>query len=186
MIVSLLAARYTKAIFDLAIENNVIEETLKDMQLIGDLCAKNRDFRMMLKSPVVSTDKKLKIFKAIFENNINSFTLLYLQVIVRKNREAFIQEIAMEFEDLYNDYRGVLTTHITTASPLTDELRNQVIELMKKNTDKKINLVEDEDPELVGGYILKWKDLQYDASILSQINQMRRDLARKNLYIRGF
>jgi len=57
---------------------------------------------------------------------------------------------------------------------------------MKKNTDKKINLIESVDPGIVGGYILKWKDLQYDASILSQINQMRRDLARKNLYVRGF
>jgi len=123
MIVSLLAARYSKAIFDLALENNVVEETVKDMQLIAGLCEANRDFRTMLKSPVIGIDKKLKIFKAIFENHINKFTMLYLLVIARKRREAFIHEIALEFGDLYNDYKGILTTHITTASSLTEEIR---------------------------------------------------------------
>lgn len=186
MVISPLAARYSRAIFDLALENKALDETCQDMQLIAGVCNASRDFRTMLKSPVIGTDKKLKILKKIFENHIRKLTMLYLQVIARKRRETSLHEIAMAFGNFYDDYKGILTTYITTADSLTDELRDEVIELMKKNTDKKINLVESVDPELVGGYVLTWNDLQYDASILSRINQMRRELARKNLYIKGF
>lgn len=186
MIVSTIAARYSKAFFELALEHKVVEEAMNDMQLIARTCDSNKQFRTMLKSPVIGAHKKSKILKEIFEKQVSKLTMTYILVITKKRRESFLHEISMAFAEHYYDYKGVLTTYITTATTLTEPVRNEVIELMKKNTKKTIRLIESVNPELVGGYVLNWNDLQFDASISSQINRLKREVAKKNLYVRGF
>ena len=186
MVVSSIAARYSRAFFELAVERNELEQVLRDMALISGLSKVNKDFRRMLKSPVISTHKKQVILRDIFKGHVAEMTSVYLSVITRKKREAYIDEIATEFVELYKDYKGILTTRLKSAAPVSDELRKEVVGLMNKKTGKEIDLVESVNEELIGGFILQWKDIQYDASILNQINKMKRELTRVNLYVKGF
>ena len=86
MIVSHIAVPYAKALFELTLEKNLLEETMKDMQIVADLFEKNKDFRMMLKSPVISEAKKKIIFAKIFENALSKLTFTFLLIIIRKKR----------------------------------------------------------------------------------------------------
>ena len=186
MIVSHIAIPYAKALFDLTIEKNVLEETMSDMQIIADLYKANKDFRMMLKSPVISEGKKKTIFTRIFEKALSKLTFTFLLIIIRKKRESYIGDIAASFIELYKDYKGILTTTLKTAVPATDDIRSRVRDLMKDQSSGKLELIEEVNAELIGGFTLQWKDKQYNASILKQLNRLQRELARVNLYKKGF
>jgi F-type H+-transporting ATPase subunit delta len=186
MNISHIAKPYAKALFDLALERNALEDITKDMKVVAETCISSKDLFMMLKSPVINSEKKAKVIQAVFSKAISKLSLTYLLIIIRKKRERYIPEIAEEFLELYKDYKGILTTHFTTAVPLSDEIRQKIIHLMKEQTHNEIELIESTDADLIGGFILKWKDKQYDASILHEIKKMHRGSARINLYVKGF
>jgi F-type H+-transporting ATPase subunit delta len=186
MIVSHVAVPYAKALFDLTLEKNLLEETLKDMQLVADLCNKNKEFRMMLKSPVISEGKKKIIFTKVFEKAVSKLAFNFLLIIIRKKRESFVEDIALAFIELYNDHAGILKTTLRTAAPVDDDIRSAVREIMKDQSKGEIRLLEEVDAELIGGFIIRWKDRQYNASILKQIKRLQRGVTRVNLYKKGF
>jgi F-type H+-transporting ATPase subunit delta len=186
MIVSHIAVPYAKALFDLTLEKNSLEETMKDMQVVANLVENSKDFRMMLKSPVISEGKKKIIFARIFEKVLSKLTFTFLLIIIRKKRESYIGDIAFAFIELYNDHKGILTTTLKTATPVNDDIRLMIKNLMKNQTTGAVELIEEVKAELIGGFILQWKDKQYNASILKQIHRLQRGVTRVNLYKKGF
>ena len=184
--ISHIAVPYSKALFSLAEEKNVLDDVLKDMQGITSLCNSNRDFLLMLKSPVIRTDKKQKIISAVLEGTVSQLTMGFLMILISKRRESLIRDIAVAFVELYKEYKDILTTTVKTAVPVSGEIRNQILEIMKTQTNGEVELIEEVKTELIGGFLLQWKDKQYDASILKQINKLKRETAALNLYKKGF
>jgi len=184
--ISHIAVPYSKALFNLAGERNILDDVLKDMQKITALCNSNRDFMLMLKSPVVRSDKKQKIIGTVLEGAVSSLTMSFIMILIHKRRESLIRDIAVAFVELYKDYKGILTTTVKTAVPVSGEIRNRILEIMKTQTSGEVELIEEVKAELIGGFLLQWKDKQYDASVLKQIHKLKRETAALNLYIRGF
>ena len=184
--ISHIAVPYAKALFAFALERNVIETVYKDMQTLASLCKSNRDFLLMLKSPILKTEKKQKIMIAVFGNSLSEVSMGFLKIITAKRRESLVPDMAVSFIELYKEYKGILTTYVKTAVPLTDELRKEILEVMSKETKGSIDLVEEIKEELIGGFVLQWHDKQYDASILNQVNKMRKGMANINLYKKEF
>jgi F-type H+-transporting ATPase subunit delta len=179
--ISHIAIPYSKALFDLAIENKVLEETFRDIEQVDSICRSNKDFRMMLKSPIIHTSRKIQILQSIFEKNISKLTLMFLTIITRKKRESFIPDICLAFIALYKDHKGILPTHIKTAGELSDSIRKEVVAVMKKFTGKEIELIGSVKEELIGGFILQWNDKQYDASIVKQLQRMKKNVTGTEL-----
>lgn len=184
--ISHIAVPYAKALFAFALERDAVESVYKDMQALTSLCKSNRDFLLMLKSPILKTEKKQKILTAVFRNTVSEITRGFLKIITAKRRESLLPDMAVAFIDLYKDYKGILTTYVKTAVPLTEEVRKKILELMSTQAKGNVDLVEEVKEELIGGFVLQWKDMQYDASILNQVNKMKKEMANINLYKKGF
>ena len=184
--ISHIAVPYAKALFDFAVEKDAVENVYKDMQALTSLCRSNRDFLLMLKSPIIKTEKKKKILTEIFKDSITEITRGFLKIITSKKRESLLPDMAQAFIYLYKDYKGILTTYLKTAIPVTDEVRKKILELMSNQTNGSIELIEEVNEELIGGFVLQWKDMQYDTSIQNQINKMKKGMAMINLYKKGF
>lgn len=184
--ISNIAVPYAKALFDFALERDAMESVHQDMQALTSLCKSNRDFLLMLKSPILKTEKKQKILKAIFRDSISEITRGFLKIIITKKRESLLPDMALAFVEFYKDYKGILTTYVKTAVPLTEEIRKKILEVMNTQATGNIDLVEEVKDELIGGFVLQWKDMQYDASILNQVNKMRKEMAMINLYKKRF
>ncbi|MCX6246419.1 MAG: ATP synthase F1 subunit delta [Bacteroidetes bacterium] len=180
--ISHIAVPYAKALFDLSMEKNAIDDVYKDMLALASLCKSNRDFYLMLKSPILKTEKKQKVLTAVFKDSLSEITRGFLKIITAKRREALLPDMAVAFVELYKDYKGILTTYVKSAVPLTDELRKEILNLMSAQTKANIELVEEIKADLIGGFVLQWKDMQYDASILNQINRIKKGSANINLY----
>jgi len=186
MRLSLIAERYAKALFELAVEKKQEDAVYDDALLLASTCRENRLFVLVLKSPVISEEKKERILNDIFQKRFHEITMKFLLILVRKNREAYIPEIAERVIAEYKEYKQILPVVLTTAVPVSEAIRKEAVSIMKTYTDWKIELIPKVDPGIIGGFILNWEDMQYDASIQYQIERLRRGSASINLYKKGF
>lgn len=178
------AERYARSLFELALERNELEPVSEDVRLLKKICAENRDFVMLLKSPIVQSDKKVKILKLLFGDSIQPLTMAFMLLLIRKRRESHIPAITLSFIGQYQDHKHILPVAVRTVSPLSKELEKEMLDAMKRYTNHTVELAGTVDPDLVGGFVLSWKDKQYDASISHQIEKLRRAIAKINLYVK--
>lgn len=175
--ISHIAIPYSQALFDLSAEKKLLEETYKDMLLVRDLCSGNADFRLMLKSPIILSTKKVLLLKSILEKKISSMSLSFFIIMVKKKREAFIPDMVNAFIKIYKDHTGIMPAHVVSTGPLPESVRKQISEVIRKETGKEVELTESVDDSLIGGFILQWEDKQYDSSILRQMKEIRRGIS---------
>lgn len=178
---SQVAIRYAKSLLDFALERNELEAVAADMALISNTCAHSNDLRLMLKSPIIKPEKKLEVIKKIFGGEIGSVTLSFLGVISDKNRENILPEIANAFTTVYRKHNGIVTAEITSAVALSDAEREKAISVVKGMGTGKVELTENIDKNIIGGFIIRVDDKQYDASVASRITALKRTFSKNNL-----
>jgi len=182
---TIVAARYAKSLIDLAIEQNQLEEVYADMQHIAKTCEESRELSVMLKSPVIKHDKKHAILSEIF-GGLSKTTEAIITLLTSKHREAYLEGIAKAFVAQYKQHKNIQTAVITTAVPLTDEGRQKVTELVKSTqAGISVELKENIDADILGGFVLRVGDKQVDASIARKLRDMTMEFS-KNPYLKDF
>jgi F-type H+-transporting ATPase subunit delta len=179
------AIRYARSLFSLAIERNELEPVSEDMILISKTIAENRELGVMLKSPIIKSDKKVAVIRLVFEGKIGATTKAFLELIIKKRREMFIEDIARQFVILHLENNGVEEALLITAHKIDDAFRAKVIALVEKNTGNKVVLEERIDPSILGGFILRYGDNQFDTSLEREFQLLRREF-NKNLYVKEY
>jgi F-type H+-transporting ATPase subunit delta len=172
----IVASRYAKALLDLALESKQPEEVRKDMQFVKEICNSNRDFVLLLDSPVIKTDKKIAVFNSIFQGKVSKTTGAFLNLIASKRREGYIRQIANEFDEQYKLYKHITTVKVESAVALDKKSKEQILEIVKKSANGEIELVEKVNPELIGGFVLTINDKQVDQSVKRRLNDLRKTL----------
>jgi len=170
----IVASRYAKSLIDLSSEIKKLEQTRIDMLLVKDVCDNNRDFNLMLKSPIIKTDKKLAVFKSVFEGKISETTNAFFKLIISKRRESYINQIAVEFDEQYKVKKNITTVRVTSSIKLDANLKKQILEIIKQTVTGEIDLVEKIDQSLIGGFILTINDTQVDQSVKRKLNDLRK------------
>lgn len=170
-----LAARYAKSLLDLSVEKGQLEQVYTDMQWLQAVCKASRDFVNMLRSPVISSDKKIKITEAVTNGNIGALTSAFNKLLISKHRESNLPEIATAFIAQYKVHKKIHTVKLTTATPVSEEVKQEIIAQVKKTSDmQNIEMVTTVDDKLIGGFVLQTGDLLIDASIAYDLRQIAR------------
>lgn len=177
--------RYATALFGLAEENKVLEQTSKDMVTLAEVCQQNHDLLNLLKSPVIPAGKKNRIMRDIFGKTLSSLSMGFIEIIIRKRREAHLFHIALEFGNLYREYKNIKKAVVTTISPLTESERKDLLNVLSKQTGSTIELHEEVDPAIIGGIIVKLDGIQFDDSIRKKLQNLRSEF-NVNTYIKEF
>lgn len=180
-----LARRYAKSLLDLALERNMVEKVYGDMQLVADTCTASRELSLLLKNPIVNTDKKDNIIRALFGNKIDALTMAFFNIITRKGRESYLEDIAKSFVDLYKTNKGIRIAHVTTAVPLDAATRERIMNIVKQAKGNQVELVEKIDKDLIGGFVLRVGDEQIDTSISKELRNLRNEFD-DNLYLKEY
>lgn len=168
------AIRYAKAVLDLANDQNIADAVNNDMRLVEDTIAGSKDLSDMLQSPIVRPSVKkaalLEIFKAA-----NSTTVNLIDTLITNKRINILGEVASKYNQLYDELRGSEVATVTTAVPLTDSLKATVLSKVKELTGKEVDVNNVIDESIIGGFILRVGDIQYNASIANQLNKLKRE-----------
>ena len=173
------ATRYAKSLIDLAEEQHLLEEINTDMALFVQTLKSNSTLNAVLRNPIVSPLKKIAILVAVFSGKVQPATLDFFKIIVNKMRSGILYETAKEFVEQYNLKKHIVKAVIVSAVPLSESNRNEVMEVVKKATAGEVVLEEKVDPKLIGGFILTLGDRQFDSSIFSTLNKLKKDFAQK-------
>lgn len=178
-----LASRYAKSLLGLAVEQGKLEEVYDDMKFLKNLSAGNPDFISVLRSPVIAADKKDKIIHAVINGRVSVLTAAFVNLLVKKARESNMPEIVNAFISQYNEMKGIYQVKVTTAAPISKEMENEIVAKVKSNPGyQNIELQTVVDESLIGGYKFEMGDVLIDASILRDLNDVRKQF-RSNEYI---
>jgi len=173
--------RYAKAFFLLAKEKNLTVELRKDAKIIANVCETSSDFIILLESPVVKTSNKVKALKSIFEGKVNPLMVNFLILITENNREKYIPGIFRNLEDLYRQEEGIKSVVLTSAQPMDEAVVLQIGKILEKELNAKVEMTQKVNEELIGGYVVRFDDKQYDASIATQIKKIKEKLLQTDL-----
>jgi F-type H+-transporting ATPase subunit delta len=178
-----IADRYAKSLIDLSIERGQLEEVYRDANLIIEVCKRSRDFAIMLKSPIIKGEKKAQVINKISEGHICEISRVFLNLLVRKGRERFLQEIMQVVCDRYYIIKGISRINLTTAVPVADDVKKIIIAKLEKETElTNIELKTKVQEDLIGGFVLEYNNYLVDRSIKRFLNEARQQY-KKNEYV---
>jgi F-type H+-transporting ATPase subunit delta len=174
------ASRYAKALIELSIEKEQLEEVTADIREFLSVADSNREFQLILSSPIVNLDKKKNVLTALFGQRANAITMSFYEIVTRKNRANVLVSTAKEFIKQYNTHQGIQVAYVTTTVPLTDDLRKSFETIVADISGlNKIELVEKIDSNLIGGFVLKVNDKLLDDSVSGKLRSLRTKLAQR-------
>ena len=181
-----LATRYAKSILDLSIERGQLETVYNDMQFLRNVCRSSREFVNLLRSPVVSADKKQSIVDAVTKNNISDLTALFIKLLISKGREEDMPEIASAFVQQYNELKDIHKVKLITATEVSDELKNSIIEKLKREANlPNVELESRVDDKLIGGFVLEYDNNLVDVSVLIDLKDISKQFKERNVFVQN-
>lgn len=168
------AIRYAKAVLSLAQEQSLAQAINADMNLISNTIAENPELDLALKSKVTGSVIKRNILAEIF-SEVNPLTSELFDLLIRNKRIDILKGVASKYTELYDELSGKEKAVVITAVPMTSEIEMKVLAKIKELSNKAVELENIVDEDILGGFILRVGDKQYNASIANQLNRLKRE-----------
>jgi F-type H+-transporting ATPase subunit delta len=179
------ASRYAKSLLKIAIEEKALEELYNDMVMVNNVCNNNRDLVLMLKSPIVKTDKKEAVLTEVFGKKVSQIATSFIAIILIKKREGLLGDIANAFIDIYKLHKNITTASVTSAIKLTEEQKDKIVKLLLSKERNNIEIKEVVNPDIIGGMIVRIGDKQVDESIKRKLMNLEMEFD-ENPYVKEF
>jgi len=178
----LAADRYAEALFELAAEQDGIQEFAEQVKLAAQAFSENRDFLVLLTHPKITKEEKLAVIEKVFGGRFDDRLTGLLAVIVDKGRCAEIPAVFELFLDKVNEYLKIGKASVTSATELTAAQKKRIEEKLLSQTEyESFEITYETDPELIGGMIIRIRDRVVDASIRSKLSRMAGNLSKIQL-----
>ena len=169
------AIRYAKAMYDIANEENSINDVLKDMNLIKELYGVSLDFKNLLSNSQINyKDKKMAILSLLENSNI--ITEKLIDLLINNKRVPIIGDIAISFIQLYNKQNDIKEATLITASPINEDLKSIILSKINISDSKSISLTNIIDLSIIGGFIIRFDGKEYNASVKQKLNNLKKEL----------
>ncbi|WP_299393528.1 ATP synthase F1 subunit delta [uncultured Gelidibacter sp.] len=168
------ALRYAKAVLDLAKDQNAAEVVHADMKSIANAVEASTDLKDMLLSAVVPSATKKSALLAVF-TGLDKLSINLIDTLISNKRIDILGTVAEQYNELFNEGEGKQVATVTTAVSLTEELEAKVLAKVKELTGKEAEILSVVDESILGGFILRVGDMQYDASIANKLNKLKRE-----------
>jgi F-type H+-transporting ATPase subunit delta len=170
------AIRYAKAILDLANSKGVAEAVNNDMKLIASTIESNLELSTFIQNPTTRVDVKESALLEVFEN-VNGITKGLFHLLFENKRFEILDAIAVQYSKVFDESNGVEVAKVTTAIPMDAALEAKVLAKIATLSDKKITIENIVDPAIIGGFILRIGDQQYNASVANRLQVLKRELS---------
>ena len=182
MIKQVAAIRYAKAYFAFCQKTNSLKEIVIESEKIIETISNNEDLHKILKNKIVPNQTKKRIllntYGTVSENLKN-----LIEILLRKNRLYLLYDILNQFIELYKISSGIETCYLISADKISNRIQKNLKPVIRGITKNKIKIVNIIDKDLIGGFIIKVGDIQFDNSVNSSLNKLRTTLKKENSFI---
>ncbi len=173
--------RYARAVLELAEQENLSDQIYKDLEIVKKILKLSRPFKLFTINPIIQEWRKVKVYKALFENKISPLTMNFLVFIIKKRRSGLIESIAEQYLHQYNELKNKKFVEIQSAVELSEELKNKTIAKINAMINKTIIPDFIVNPQLKGGILIKIDDWVYDGSLKNQLDHLHKQLVEGKL-----
>ena len=173
---TLIARRYATALFKLALETGRLEEILRDTTSLDEVCKKSPEFVQAMTNPVIPMAVKQGMVNKAFTGKISDAMLNFLNFLIEKKRIYLVCEVTEAFLVMEEEHRGIAEARFITARPADKEILETLDAGLSRKYQKKFAIKAEENPEILGGFMLYIKDKVFDFSIKNQIKLLREQL----------
>ena len=170
------AIRYAKAILDMADSIGVANEVSKDMTLIASTINGNQELNTFIENPTIKVEVKENVLLEVFAD-VNGVTKGLFHLLFENKRFEILEAIALEYNKLFDELNGIEVAKVTTAFPMDAALEAKVLAKIASLSDKKITIENIVDASIIGGFILRIGDKQYNASVANRLQVLKRELS---------
>ena len=171
------AKPYARALYDAALEQNALADIVADIEKLRELIEESEEFVQLISSPVLSPQFKSETFELVFADATHPLTINFLKLLALKQRERYLTAIMDVFSAIVDEAAGRLVAQVTTAAPLTSEQEEQLTQQLGAYSGKQVRLETTIDAQIQGGFIVRLEDTVFDASIATQLQHLRQQLA---------
>lgn len=172
---SKISVRYSRALFQSALEKKIVDKVNQDMIFISEIC-RLPETKEFLSSPIIPPSKKSAIFHKMLDGNVEIITMSLVDLVVKNGRENYLPAIARIFISETLKYKGITESVLTTAIKVDSKVRKQITDLISEVFSTKVELEEKIDTGIIGGFILRIDDKYIDASIRNRLRKIRKEL----------
>ena len=170
------AIRYAKAILEIADSKGVASEVSADMTLIAKTITGNTELTHFIQNPLIKTDTKKDVVIEVFAS-VNPVTQSLFHLLLENKRFEILAAIAVEYNNLFDVMNGVEVAKVTTAFSMDAALEAKVLAKIATFSDKKVTIENTVDASIIGGFILRIGDKQYNASVANRLHVLKRELS---------
>lgn len=175
----LISKTYGDALFELAVEENKVDDLQEEIGQLQKILQENGDFGRLMTHPKINKDEKIKVVTDVFKGRISDELLGFLAIIISKDRYQEIDGILEYFLTEVKKYKGIGVATVTTAVPLREEQRRKVEQRLLDTTDyKSMEIHYKQDAALIGGMVIRIGDRVVDSSISTKLNELQKDLLK--------
>ena len=169
----LISNRYASALYDLAADLKIVDSIFADLQIIENIIETNKDFKLLIQSPLIASNDKYKIIEKILsKNKINKLTINFLNVIKDNKRFSKLFSIVSEFKKINMQKRGDILADVISAENLSDDQKKGINTKLKSILGEKLLLNFNVDKKIIGGLIVKVGSKMIDSSLKSKFNKL--------------
>jgi F-type H+-transporting ATPase subunit delta len=172
-----IAQVYARALFEVAVEQDALDEVREQLSAFADAMDKNRDLTVFFFSPYFSVaEKKAGLARTVKDAlpAVDNF----LQALIERHRMPAIFRIRDDFETLWENERRMLPVHLTSAVGLEDSLVENLGRRIGDQVDREVEMSTEVDPDILGGIVLRVGNVVLDASIKNRLEQLRKQVAQ--------
>lgn len=170
------AIRYAKAILDMSDSIGVANEVSNDMTLIASTIKGNLELNTFIQNPTIRVEVKESALLEVFAD-VNGVSKGLFHLLFENKRFEILEAIALEYNKLFDVMNGMETAQVTTAFPMDAVLEAKVVAKIATLSDKKITIENIVDASIIGGFILRIGDKQYNASVANRLQVLKRELS---------
>ncbi|MGL2965367.1 ATP synthase F1 subunit delta [Flavobacterium sp. XGLA_31] len=170
------AIRYAKAILETAVASGKANQVNEDMKSIVSAVSSSADLHEFLSSPIIASDLKMNALTEVFAS-VQTETQSLFRLLQENKRFEILPAVAAQFNVLFDQMNGVETATVTTAIPMDADLEAKVLAKVATISDKKITIKNIVDPAIIGGFILRIGDKQYNASVANRLQELKREFS---------
>jgi ATP synthase F1 delta subunit len=173
-----LVARYARSLFEAALEANALEAVHADLSAVTAVWCEQREFALLVMNPRVSREKVRALLDALADRiNAHHLTRRFLHLLIEKERLEILSDVGAHFDRLWRDHQGQIEVTVTTALPISDELKMRVQDHLAAQSGKTPHILWRENGSILGGLIVAWPDRVFDGSLSRKLENLAAHLA---------
>lgn len=170
------SGRYAKALYRYAHKHGQERSVYDSTVALNHSYLQYEALRRTLANPILAVEEKEKLIALAAGREVSEEFRQFVRLVIRQKREDFLQMICLSYQEIYRVAHKLLHVDIVTAVPVDAATEKAIADRLEQLTHETVDIRSTVDPSIIGGYILRWDTYRWDASVTSQLRQIKKEL----------